>query len=56
LSTVRLLPVGAPVTAGLVMTGRGGMILLLVLCLLVTLLALRAVLLRTRTAEEDPRR
>ena len=55
MSTVRLLPVGAPVTAGLVMSGRGGMILLLVLGLLLTLLALRAVLLRTRTAEDSRR-
>lgn len=55
MSTIRLFPVGAPVTAGLVMTGRGGMILLLVLGALLALLALRAVLLRARTAE-GPRR
>lgn len=55
MSTVRLLSVGAPVTAALVTTGRGGAVLVFVLGLLLALLAVRAVLLRAGTAE-GPRR
>ncbi|MFL6127783.1 MAG: hypothetical protein ACJ73E_01810 [Mycobacteriales bacterium] len=55
MSTARLLPLGAPVAAGLVTTAGGARILLFALGLLLMLLAVRSVLLHDRTAE-GPRR
>jgi hypothetical protein len=55
LSTARVLPLGAPVMAGLVTTDRGAMILLCVLGLILAFLAVRSVLLRA-SSPEDPHR
>jgi hypothetical protein len=51
LSTARVLPLGAPVMAGLVTTDRGALILLCLLGLFVAFLAVRSVLLRAGSPE-----
>jgi hypothetical protein len=51
LSTVRVLPLGAPVMAGFVMSDRGAMIVLCVLGLILTFLVVRSVLLRAGSPE-----
>ena len=51
MSTARVLPLGAPVMAGFVMTDRGGLILLCVLGLVLAFLAVRSVLLRASSTE-----